>query len=114
MWDSRDHHPIYARIQEGKSAENYAGRRRTKKWTGWRPRTDEQKIEFKKKVVENGEDKIDENCATIQKYLEIAAGKVAHHMKAERDKHYTKHAGECEIARGSCCKMHEKDQEYSA
>ena len=62
------------------SAEHFAGRKRTKKWTGWRPRTDEQKIEFKKKVVENGEDRIDQNWATIQKCIEIAAGKVAHHM----------------------------------
>ena len=59
--------------------------RRTKKWTGWRPRTEEQKIEFKKKEMEDGEDSDDEDLVTIQRTLEIAAGNVAHHTKAERE-----------------------------
>ena len=53
MFDTWDHGPIFARVQEGKqegkSAENFAEQRKTKKWTAWRPRADEQKIEFKKK-----------------------------------------------------------------
>ena len=84
LWDAWDHYPIYARIQEGKSTEHLAERKRTKKWTGWRPRTDEEQIEFKKNVMENGEDRTDEHLAAIQKNIEIAAGKVAHHTEAER------------------------------
>ena len=59
------------------------------------------KNECRKNVVEKYDDKIDEDFATMQKTVEIAAGKVAHNTKAERAKLY----------RGSCCKMYEKDQE---
>ena len=69
-----------------KSAKHFPKRKRTRKWTGWKPRTDEQKIEFKKKVMEDGEDGIDEDFATVQKTIEIAAGKVAHHTKPKREK----------------------------
>ena len=46
--------------------------------------------------MENGEENIDENLATIQETVEVAAVEVAHHTNAEREK-YTKHAGECQI-----------------
>ena len=46
---------------------------------------DEQKIEFKKEVVEGDEDMIDENLRTTQKTIETAPGNVAHHIKAERE-----------------------------
>ena len=39
---------IHARIQQGEETEHFP-KKRTKKWAGWRPRTDEQTIEFKKK-----------------------------------------------------------------
>ena len=74
-------------------------RRRTKKWIGWRPRTDEQHIEFKKKVMENGEDGIDEDFTTIQKTIEIAAGAVTHHTKAEKEKLYKVRRGICDHVR---------------
>ena len=59
---------------------------RKKKSTGWRPRTDAQNFEFKKKVIENGEDKIDDHLATIQKAIEAAAGEVPHCTEAEGEK----------------------------
>ena len=31
-----------------------------KKWTGWRPKTDVQKNEFKKEVMENRDEKLEE------------------------------------------------------
>ena len=65
--------------------ESFPKRKRKKKWTGLRTKTDEQKLDFKKKVVEGGEDKTQENLAVIQKTHEAAAGKVAHHTKAERE-----------------------------
>ena len=48
LWDTWDHYPIYGVIQEGKSAEHFPEKKRTKKLTGWRPRTEAQKIELKK------------------------------------------------------------------
>ena len=48
------------------------------------------------------------------KTIEIAAGKVARITPKQKEKHYTEYAGECQITRGSCCKVHEKDQEESA
>ena len=47
--------------------------KRKKKWTGWKTKTDEQKIEFRKKVMEIGEDMIGEGVATIQRTFEIAS-----------------------------------------
>ena len=67
------------------------------------PKTEAQKIEFKKQVMENEEDKIDENLATTQNTIEAAAGEVAH-----------KHTRQCEDTGGSCSKMHEDDQKKSA
>ena len=47
-------------------------------------KTEATKSQFKKKVMENGEDKIDEHLATTQKAIEAVAGKVAHNTKSER------------------------------
>ena len=54
------------------------------------------KPEFQKKVMQGGEDKIDEDLATVQETVETAAGNVAHHTQAEREKH-TEDAGDCQI-----------------
>ena len=59
--------------------------RKFQKWTGWRPRTDEQKIEFEKKVTEEGEDKNDDDLVTIWKTIEIATSKVAHRTEDEKE-----------------------------
>ena len=69
-WESWDLYPIHARTQEDFLQK--------KEWTGWRPKTNAQKLDFKKKVMENGEEKIDENLVTKQETVEVAAGKVAH------------------------------------
>ena len=68
LWDTWDHYPMYARIQEGRDAEQFLGNRK-KKWRGWAPKTVEQKIEFMKKVMENDGCDIDENLTTTQKKL---------------------------------------------
>ena len=51
IWDGWDHYPTYATIQEDEIAKNFPARRRRKKWTGWRPKTDERTIEFQKEVM---------------------------------------------------------------
>ena len=84
-WATWDHCSIYARIQEEEQAKNIAKGKRKKTWTGWKPKTDEQTLEFRKKVMEKNDDTEDE-LATIQRNIETAAGKVAHHTKAEREK----------------------------
>ena len=43
--------------------------KRKKKWTGWKPKTDEQTNEFGKKVMEGGENKIEEDSAVVKKKL---------------------------------------------
>ena len=55
-----------------------------KKWTGWKPKTEEQTVEFKK-VMEKNEG-TEDDLDTIQRNIETAAGKVAHHTKSEREK----------------------------
>ena len=57
--------------------------KRKKKWTGWKPKTDEHTIEFSKRVVEKYDDKSDEDWVTFQKTIEIAAGEVAHQQRNE-------------------------------
>ena len=86
--------PIYARILDEEQTESFP--KGQKKWTGWKPKKDEQKIEFRKKMMEVGEDMIDEGVASIQKTLVIAAGRVAHHTKADCE-NYTEYAGGCQI-----------------
>ena len=50
--------------------------RTRKKWTGWRPKTDEQTIEFQKDVMRSRDEKKEEKLETIQRAVEDAAGKV--------------------------------------
>ena len=79
---------FFARRQEEEQIERFPKGNRKKKWTGWKPKTDEQRIEFRKKVMVYGDDKIDEDLTTIQKAVETAAGKVAHLSKADRETLY--------------------------
>ena len=78
-------------IQEDEISKNFPARGRRKKWTGWRPKTDEQKIEFQKEVMESRDEKLEENLGTIRKTLRDAAGKVAHSTKNERAKLSSNH-----------------------
>ena len=96
-WETWDHYSIFARIQEEEQTDSFRKGKRKKKWTGWKPKTDEQQIEFRKKVMEDGDDKIDEDLATIQKTLETAAGKVAHITLKPKEKNSSKYAGEYQI-----------------
>ena len=75
------HYPIYAEIQEYEAPNYFSARRRRKKWTGWRPKNDEAKIEFQKTVMGKEDDKQEENLGTLQKDIEENAGKVAHGTK---------------------------------
>ena len=82
---SWDHCPLYARIQDGRDAEQIIKKRKRKKnLFGWAPKTVEHKIEFTKKIKETDGRGVDEHLTTIQKNIEFAAGKVAHCTKAER------------------------------
>ena len=59
--------------------------RRTK-WTGWKPKNDEAKIEFQKAAIRREEEKQEENLGKIRKEIRVAAAKTAHHTKNKRDK----------------------------
>ena len=87
-WTTWDRYSIYARIQDEEQTGSFPKKKKKKKWTGRKPKTDEQKTEFRKSVMEKGGDKIHEDLVTFQKTLEIAAGGVAHHTKAERETIY--------------------------
>ena len=50
-----------------------------------------KKLNSRRKVMENSEDKNDEYLAAIYTTTEVAAGKVAHQTKAEREKIYNAH-----------------------
>ena len=72
-------------MQEEEQATHFAKGKRKKKWTGWKPKTDEQTMEFQNKVIEKNDD-TEYDLATIQRNIENAAGEVAHHTKAEKQK----------------------------
>ena len=82
-WATWDHDSLYARIQEEGQTNNFKKEER-KKWAGWKPKTDEQTMEFKK-VMQKYEG-TEDDLAAIQRSIENAAGKVAHHTKAEGEK----------------------------
>ena len=54
-----------------------------------------KKMNSRRKLLEDGEAKNDEDLVAIQKTIEIAAGKVGHHTKVERE-HITQST--CELA----------------
>ena len=86
-WATWNHYPINVRIQEKEEMESGSKERdRRSGQDGNQRQMNKKKIELRKKVMESGEDKIEEDLADIQKTIEDAAGKVAHHTEAEREK----------------------------
>ena len=83
-WATWDHHPFYARIQEDGHSNNFEKAEKMN-WTGWKPKTEEQSAEFTKKVMEKNEG-AEGDLDIIQWNNKTAAGKLAHHTKAEREK----------------------------
>ena len=78
IWDSWDHHPIRAVIQEHEEMIYISEKKRTKKWTGWRPKNDEERIEVQKAVMEKGDEPPECNLISTQQEIEKAQSKVAH------------------------------------
>ena len=74
-------YPIFARIQEDVHTKKL---KRGKKWTGWKPKTEERSLTFKKMMEKN--DGTEDCLANIQKNTENAARKVAHHAKQRERK----------------------------
>ena len=60
----------FARIEEEPRVNVF--RKRNKKWTGWKPTTEEQLLLFKREVVKN-ERETEEYLSSAQKNLEKAA-----------------------------------------
>ena len=54
-WASWDHYTMKTRIQNEAQSKSFSNGNRKKKWTGWKPRTDEQTVEFRKMVMEKNE-----------------------------------------------------------
>ena len=54
--------------------------RRSKKWTRWKPITEEQSLKFKKVMEKN--DSTEDVLDSMQKNIENAAGEVAHRTRA--------------------------------
>ena len=79
-WATWDHYTIYARIQEEEQTNNYTKGKRKKKWTAWKPKTDEQTMQFRKEEMEKNED-TEDDLAIIQRNIETAAGQVAHQSR---------------------------------
>ena len=77
-WATWDHHPIFAWTQEEPHIKVF--QKSDKKWTGWRPTTEDQLMHFKKKVMKKGGDK-EENLST-----ENALKKVQHRTNAQKEK----------------------------
>ena len=49
LWATWDHYPILARIEEEPHVKDF--QKRNKKWTGWKPTTEEQLLLFKRGVM---------------------------------------------------------------
>ena len=59
--------------------------RRIKKWTGWKPTTEDQLVHFTKEVMKNVGNK-EEHLSTVEKNIENAAKKIRLRTKAQREK----------------------------
>ena len=53
-------------FKEGSDGKTSTGKRK-KNWCGWKPETEERKIEFMKEIMENDGHGLDENLTTLQK-----------------------------------------------
>ena len=83
LWATWDHCPIFARIEEEPDTKVF--QKRNNKWTGWKPTTEDQSLNFKKvMMIENGG--MEEDLANVQKNTENEAKKVGHRSKAQREK----------------------------
>ena len=78
---------MYAMMHEDEIAKYVPARKRKKKWTGWKLKTDEQKIEFQREVMRSRDEKLEENLKAIGD----AAGKLAHSTENEKGKLQNKH-----------------------
>ena len=75
---------------QGCRTKNKKSERGKKKWTGCKPKTDEQTIEFRNRVLEKNDDKTEDDLVTLHKTIETAAVEVAHHTKTERENEHTR------------------------
>ena len=82
-WATWDHCPIFARIQGGAHATFF--QKRNKKWTGWKPITEEQLLKFQKRS-DGKKGSIEEDLATVHENTENAARKAVHRTKAQKEK----------------------------
>ena len=83
LWATWDHYPIFARIEEEPHVKVF--QKRNKKWTCWKPTTEEQLLLFKREVMENERDTEADLC-TAQKNIENAAKKIQHRTNAQKEK----------------------------
>ena len=83
--------------------------KRNKKWTAWKPMTEEQSVKFKTEVMINN-DGVEDDLATLQKNTENAARKVVHPTRAQREKNNNEYSRECQVARRSCRKVYSTNQ----
>ena len=72
----------FARIEEEPRVNVF--QKRNKKWTGWKPTTEEQLLLFKREVMKNERD-TEEDLSTAQKNLENAEKKILHRMNAQKE-----------------------------
>ena len=65
-----------ALTQENDAMNFFSEDRRRKTQTGWRPKNDEARLEFKKAVLGGGDEKQEDNLVSVQKDIVEAAGRV--------------------------------------
>ena len=87
-WATWDHHPFYVRIQEEERTESFSKGKRKKKWTGWRPKTDERNVEFRKNVMEGGEERLKNIWLLFKKLLKLPLVKWRITLKLKEKKLY--------------------------
>ena len=83
LWATRDHYPIFAWIHEEPHVKVF--QKRNKEWTGWKPTTEEQLMQFTRKVTKNERD-TEEDLSTAQKNIENTAKKIQHRTNALKEK----------------------------
>ena len=70
-WATWDHYPWMPGYRMKDTQKVFPKGKRQKKWTGWKPKTDEQKIENRKKVMEKDDDRLTKIWLLFRKLLRL-------------------------------------------
>ena len=92
---------MYATVQKDEGQGHFAQPKKLKEWAGWRPSTEDEQIEFEKKVTGTNGAENQDSLAVIPKHIEETAKSISHTTKSTRQKEVKKNSGRCYTTRES-------------